>query len=77
MRKKWVAEKKRVVGTRPPLPEGVVKSAGRVLQILEYFDEIQRPANVHFTDPGSAALAEQVATAVERALAERKPGKGR
>ncbi|MDB5860158.1 MAG: IclR family transcriptional regulator [Ramlibacter sp.] len=46
MRKKWVAEEKRVVGTRPDLPEGVVKSAGRVLQILEYFDEIQRPANV-------------------------------
>ncbi len=46
MRKKWVPEKKRVVGARPELPEGVVKSAGRVLQILEYFDEIQRPANV-------------------------------
>ena len=38
--------------------------------------EIQRPANVHFTDPGSAALAEQVAAAVERALADRKAGKG-
>ncbi len=46
MRKKWIPENKHVVGTRPPLPEGVVKSAGRVLQILEYFDEIQRPANV-------------------------------
>lgn len=46
MRKKWVPDKKHVVGTRPDLPEGVVKSAGRVLQILEYFDEIQRPANV-------------------------------
>jgi len=46
MRKKWVPEKKHVVGTRPELPEGVVKSAGRVLQILEYFDEIQRSANV-------------------------------
>jgi DNA-binding IclR family transcriptional regulator len=46
MRKKWVPEKKHVVGVRPDLPEGVVKSAGRVLQILEYFDEIQRPANV-------------------------------
>jgi DNA-binding IclR family transcriptional regulator len=46
MRKKWVPEKKHVVGTRPDLPEGVVKSAGRVLQILEYFDEIQRAANV-------------------------------
>jgi DNA-binding IclR family transcriptional regulator len=46
MRKKWVPEKKHVVGARPELPEGVVKSAGRVLQILEYFDEVQRPANV-------------------------------
>ncbi|WP_295374308.1 helix-turn-helix domain-containing protein [uncultured Pseudacidovorax sp.] len=46
MRKKWMPEKKHVVGTRPELPAGVVKSAGRVLQILEYFDETQRPANV-------------------------------
>lgn len=46
MRKKWVPESKHVVGSRPDLPDGVVKSAGRVLQILEYFDEIQRPANV-------------------------------
>lgn len=46
MRKRWVPEKKHIVGARPDLPEGVVKSAGRVLQILEYFDEIQRPANV-------------------------------
>jgi len=46
MRKKWVSEAKAVVGARPPLPEGAVKSAGRVLQILEYFDEIQRAATV-------------------------------
>lgn len=46
MRKKWAPENKRIVGVRPDLPEGVVKSAGRVLQILEYYDEIQRPANV-------------------------------
>lgn len=46
MRKKWTPEKKHVIGARPDLPDGVVKSAGRVLQILEYFDEIQRPANV-------------------------------
>ena len=46
MRKKWVAEEKHVIGTRPPLPAGVVKSAGRTLQILEYFDEIQRAATV-------------------------------
>ena len=46
MRKKWVPENKRVVATRPALPDGVVKSAGRVLAILEYFDDIQRPAHV-------------------------------
>lgn len=28
----------------PHLPKSVVKSAGRVLQILEYFGEVQRPA---------------------------------
>lgn len=46
MRKKWMPEKKHVIGSRPELPDGVVKSAGRVLQILEYFDETQRHANV-------------------------------
>jgi acyl-CoA thioesterase-1 len=30
--------------------------------------EIQRPENVHFTDAGSAKLAEQVATAITRSL---------
>jgi len=30
--------------------------------------EIQRPANVHFTDPGSKVLAEQVATEIKKAL---------
>jgi len=30
--------------------------------------EIQRPANVHFTDAGSAALAERVAASIENAL---------
>ena len=30
--------------------------------------EIQRPANVHFTNPGSEALAKQVASAIEAAL---------
>jgi acyl-CoA thioesterase-1 len=30
--------------------------------------EIQRPANVHFTNPGSEALAKQVAAAIEAAL---------
>ena len=46
MPKKWTPETRRVVGARPPLPVRSVKSAGRVLQILEYFDEIQRPATV-------------------------------
>lgn len=46
MRKKWVPEKKRTIGARPELPACVVKSAGRVLQILEYIDEVQRPVNV-------------------------------
>ena len=28
------------------LPDGVVKSAGRTMQILEYFEHIQRPSNI-------------------------------
>jgi len=35
-----------VVGARPALPPGVVKSAGRVLQILEFFDDVRREVNV-------------------------------
>jgi DNA-binding IclR family transcriptional regulator len=46
MPKKWVPEKKHVVGKRPALPPGVVKSAGRVLQILEFFDDVRREVNV-------------------------------
>lgn len=46
MRKKWTPEDRPLVGTRAALPQGVVKSAGRVLRILEYFDEIQRVANI-------------------------------
>jgi acyl-CoA thioesterase-1 len=30
--------------------------------------QIQRPANVHFTEEGSAALASRVAASIERAL---------
>lgn len=30
----------------PALPAKVIKSAGRVIQILEYFDDIRRPANM-------------------------------
>ena len=33
--------------------------------------ELQRPANVHFTDVGSAALAEQVAASIRKALPSR------
>ncbi len=36
-------------------------------------DAIQRPANVHFTPAGSAALAEQVAGSIREALDERTP----
>jgi len=39
---------------------------------LPRLKEIQRPANVHFTADGSKALAEQVAAAVLKALAEKK-----
>jgi acyl-CoA thioesterase-1 len=35
--------------------------------------EIQRPANVHFTPEGSAALAERVAVAIAQALTDRRP----
>lgn len=38
--------------------------------------DIQRPANVHFSDEGSTVLAEQVAEAIVAALAGRKPAKG-
>jgi DNA-binding IclR family transcriptional regulator len=46
MPRKWIPEKIHVVGARPALPPGVVKSAGRVLQILEFFDDVRREANV-------------------------------
>jgi lysophospholipase L1-like esterase len=35
---------------------------------LARLPEIQRPADVHFTDPGSAYLAEKVAAEIEKAL---------
>src|SRR5271167_2977109 len=35
------------LGEYPKIPNSVIKSAGRVLQILEYFDDIQRRAGVH------------------------------
>jgi lysophospholipase L1-like esterase len=38
---------------------------------LPLLREIQRPANVHFTDSGSERLAKQVAGAIEQALAKK------
>lgn len=35
-----------VISRRQEITKDIVKSAGRVLQILEYFDFVQRPANV-------------------------------
>lgn len=35
--------------------------------------EIQRPKNVHFTEPGSQALGEQVAGVIQQALSTEKP----
>jgi acyl-CoA thioesterase-1 len=35
---------------------------------LPQLDKIQQKANVHFTDKGSAVLAERVAAAIEAAL---------
>lgn len=46
MPKKWVPEEMFVVGRRPEIPGDAVKSAARVVQILEVFDELQRPATV-------------------------------
>ncbi|WP_370207351.1 IclR family transcriptional regulator [Pararhodobacter marinus] len=46
MPKKWIPEDMFVVGRRPDIPDDAVKSAARVVQILEVFDELQRPATV-------------------------------
>ena len=40
----------------------------------ERLAEIQRPANVHFTDQGSAALAEKVVGSLKKELAAAKAG---
>src|SRR5215471_12160295 len=37
---------KSAVGERPKITGSVVKSAGRVLQVLEFFDDIRRESNV-------------------------------
>src|SRR3954464_13358310 len=34
------------ISARPPLEQKTMKSAGRVLEILEYFDDIQRSSTV-------------------------------
>jgi DNA-binding IclR family transcriptional regulator len=36
----------RRISARPPLERKTVKSAGRALEILEYFDDVQRPSTV-------------------------------
>jgi DNA-binding IclR family transcriptional regulator len=40
------ADDKTRISNRPQFGRTVVKSAGRVLEILEYFDDVRRPANV-------------------------------
>ena len=67
----------------PRIPADVVaynQAAARVMQrhgvpvndlhgfALPILQQIQRPANVHFTDAGSGRLAEQVAAAIQNAL---------
>jgi len=39
-----------------------------VLHASARLAEVQLPANVHFSDPGSAYLAEKVAAEIEKAL---------
>jgi DNA-binding IclR family transcriptional regulator len=34
-----------ILGAYPPIPQSVIKSAGRVMQIMEFFDNVQRPAS--------------------------------
>lgn len=69
MRKKWAPEDKITIGARPSIPSSVVKSAGRVLQILELFDEIKREANVveicnilNFPQSSTSALLRSLVT---------------
>jgi DNA-binding IclR family transcriptional regulator len=45
-RKRIVIDRDRCVGEHAPIPGSVVKSAGRALQILEFFDDVQRAASV-------------------------------
>jgi DNA-binding IclR family transcriptional regulator len=35
----------RILGSHPPIPRSVIKSAGRVLQIMSFFDNVQRSAS--------------------------------
>jgi acyl-CoA thioesterase-1 len=69
----------RVAGDEVPynaIAAKVMQEAGVTINDLATFAkprlaEIQRPANVHFTDAGSKVLAEQVAKAIEAELAKR------
>jgi lysophospholipase L1-like esterase len=50
---------------------GGVRTDDLYAHALPRLAEIQRPANVHFTEAGSRVLAEQVAKSIEAALADR------
>lgn len=68
----------RIAGDEVPynaIAAKVMQEAGVTINDLATFAkprlaEIQRPANAHFTDAGSKVLAEQVARAIEAALAK-------
>lgn len=45
-RSRIVIDRDGCLGEHAPIPNSVVKSAGRVLQILEFFDDVQRAASV-------------------------------
>jgi DNA-binding IclR family transcriptional regulator len=35
----------KILGSHPPIPHSVIKSAGRVMKIIEFFDNVRRPAS--------------------------------
>lgn len=46
MPRKWIPEAKVINGSRPDIADNCVKSAARVVQIMEVFDEIRRETTV-------------------------------
>lgn len=46
MPRKWIPEAKVINGSRPDIADNCVKSAARVVQIMEVFDEVRREATV-------------------------------